>query len=193
MWERYHHTEPSSNYKCDVVISNKYKTTRFSTIADGDCLFHSILNCYYRPYYKMNELEKRKYTRKLRAKLAEVLPRYYNSLLGGALVSNSLDDYKLETMIETLKSRSSIGYGYLAFVADILNKDIYIIDGHNKNKLYRSDENTFMIKGDRDSIVLYYKDHHYEPIGVVPAAPDTKVVTHFKSTHPFIEELRLQL
>jgi hypothetical protein len=91
-------------------------------------------------------------------------------------------------MQQLLASNQHIGYGYMEYISDQVNKDIYILDGQRQDVYYNNELN--LIKG-RKSIVLYYANQHYETVGLrnVRGA----VETHFSPDHPFIQFLRRRL
>jgi hypothetical protein len=182
---------------------DKWQLVRYDIPKDGSCLFHAISLAFFKPY--INELfNDRSITREqivynLRKELSNKLSQpingkngktYYDTLNNGNTLNFSLSvpEYKLKHMQAELNSRNSIGYGYMEYICNQLNKDIYIINGElEKKDLYQSDELKLCIKG-RNSIVLYYKNNHYELIGLKNEKDE--IITHFKSDHAFIKYLK---
>lgn len=180
---------------------NKWHIIRIPTYTDGNCLFHALANSFFIPYrsgiLNNKEVSKSQIARSLRYELSQKLnqhinndinlPTYYESLNSGNTRSFSKDvpEFELEYMKQQLNSNNPIGYGYMEFIGSVLNKDIYILDGSTKD-IYISDELKLTIKGDRDSVVLYYINGHYELIGIVK---DEQLITHFDCSSTFIRFL----
>lgn len=168
-----------------------WKLVKFAVPPDGHCLFHSLLFSFYTPYREEelngNAISKLQIVVNLRHELSDRLDNVYGSLSKGNLskFAEAVPEFELSSMKNELKSNNYIGYGYIEYISNLINKDIYIIDGETNN-IYISDELPYLIKG-RTSIVLYYKDSHYEPIGL---EQDDAYYCHFKSNHPFIRFLR---
>lgn len=168
-----------------------WKLVKFIIPPDGHCLFHSLLFSFYTPYREEElngkAISKLQIVVNLRHELSDRLDGVYDALSGSNIgeFSKALPEFELSYMKNELKSNSHIGYGYIEYIGNIINKDIYIIDGNTSN-IYISDELPYLIKG-RTSIVLYYKDSHYEPIGL---EQDNVYHCHFKAKHPFIRFLR---
>lgn len=181
---------------CESLDFPPWNVVKFIVPSDGHCLFHSIAFSYYIPY-RTNLLNNEPITRmeiitKLRSQLADNLTEnVYNMLNDGntQLFAKEVPEFSMEFMKLELNSDHQIGYGYIEYISNQIDKDIYIIHGET-NKIYISDELPFIIKG-RTVIVLYYHHNHYEPVGVLN---DQKIYdTHFTHSHPFIEFLDLQL
>ena len=181
----------------------KWDLVRFSTPMDGNCLFHAISNSYFEPYRKQSlngkPMSRRKMVRQLRTELSEKLaakvdenksdsPRYYDLLNYGntAIFAKGVSEFSLEHMQSMLDSEQQIGYGYLEFLCESLNKDIYILEG-SRGDIYNTDELPLMIKGNRRSIVLYYVTGHYELVGIKNGSDSFD--THFAPDHSFIRFL----
>lgn len=170
------------------------------TDKDGHCLFHSILRAFFTPYqdeiYNGKYINRLSLVKQLRRDLANQLEmlvpgskklRHYDMLYNNNInyFAEHVEEFTLHNMQQLLLSNDAVGYGYLEFICNQINKDIYIIDG-NTNTLYKSDETPLLIKN-RLSIVLYYQHHHYQLIGL---KKENKIVTHFKPTNPFILYLK---
>ena len=196
---------PVAEYYSEINWSNGYEQwplCRFATPMDGSCLFHSIANGFFSPYHKqslhgqtMTRIEiVNTLRRELARRLAEVDPEdenkrtYYACLAGGntAIFAEAVPEFKLEVMQSQLASNAHIGYGYIEFICNALNKDVYILDAAHRD-IYIFDELPFCIKGNRKSIVIYYMNGHYELVGIRTA--DGSFDTHFEPTHPFIHFL----
>jgi hypothetical protein len=174
----------------------QWKLLKYNTYGDGNCLFHAILNSFFKAYHneKIEDLKisRLAMVRKLRKELAQELPKYYDKLAGGKLkeFAQEIPEYRLANMIKTLDSDDFIGYGYIEFIGDLLNKDIYILDGY-RSTIYVSDELKFCIKGNRPSIILYYADMHYDLIGL--SVDDIGSITHFDADSDIIKFLYEQV
>lgn len=168
-----------------------WKLVLFGVPPDGHCLFHSLLYAFYTPYREEilngKVLSKLQIVVNLRHELSDRLDGVYDTLSGGNIgkFAEAVPEFALAHMKKELKSNNYIGYGYIEYISNLINKDIYIINGETSD-IYISDELPYLIKG-RTSIVLYYKNYHYEPIGL---KQDGIYYCHFKSNHPFIKFLR---
>jgi hypothetical protein len=157
---------------------------------DGHCLFHALCMAFFKPYLLENfnghPMSRRQIVYNIRKELSEKLAQpvngkngetYYDLLNNGqtALFAKEVPEFTLQHMQAELNSNAFIGYGYLEYISNQINKDIIILDANTK-KIYVSDEK--IIKG-RYTIVLYYENNHFELIGF-------NHKTHFKPNHPFI-------
>ena len=194
-----------ANYYADIYWENGFENwalVRFSTPMDGSCLFHAISNSFF-PAYHTETVHGRHVTRdkivaSLRRQLADKLaepisndpnaPRYYDTLNSGttSAFAEAVPEFALSYMQAQLDSRTPIGYGYMEFIGNVLNKDIYILEAL-RHDIYITDELPLTIKGDRSSIVLYYMNGHYELVGIQNV--DGSFVTHFSPDHTFIQFL----
>jgi hypothetical protein len=182
-------------------IFENWNLYRLYTPLDGSCLFHAICNSYFGPYHeevvKGKKMSKSKIVATLRKDLSEKLsekvnnqdesPIHYDLLYGGNVrkFSESVPEFNIKHMQSQLDSHNSIGYGYIEFIGNCLNLDIYILEATRKD-IYNTDELPFTIKGNRNSIVLYYVDGHYELVGIKKEAG---FVTYFSPSHTFIKYL----
>lgn len=186
----------ASNFYADVKWDNgfeQWNLVRFATPPDGSCLFHAIANSFYQPYRTESingkHISRAKIISSLRKELAEKLDKYYETLNNKNTLTFSKDvpEFTLQHMKSELDSNNSIGYGYIEYIGNVLNKDIYILESSRKN-VYKTDDQSLIIKGNRPSIVLYYvNDNHYELIGV--KNDDGTFNTHFSPEHKFIKFL----
>lgn len=196
---------PAANYYClikwDGLIS-QWNLVRFSTPMDGNCLFHAISNSFFEPYHteQMNgkHVSRTQMVSFLRKELAEKLATkiseepdshtHYDTLNGGntSAFAEAVPEFKLSYMQSQLNSSFPIGYGYMEFIGNALNKDIYILEALRRD-IYVTDELSLTIKGNRRSIVLYYMNGHYELVGI--HNPDGTFDTHFSPDHSLIRFL----
>jgi hypothetical protein len=134
------------------------------SIGNGDCFFHSILYSVNKDYAKSND--KVQMAQKFRTELSEYLPSVYDKLSRGQLkdLSKDVPEYSLENMKKKLKSQQYVGHEFNELVGLFANIDIYIIDA-SKEDVYITGDEDYLIK-DRDSIVLYYKNNHYNLLGI---------------------------
>ena len=196
---------PVGNYYAELTWDQgfeQWNLVRFNTPADGNCLFHAIANSSFTNYWEEKAKDKfmsRKdivvnLRKELAHKLAEPLnndleaPTHYQILNGGNMTefAKAVEEYKLSEMQAQLNSNNSIGYGYLEFLGNAFNLDIYILEGARRD-IYMNNESQYSIKGDRDSIVLYYISEHYELVGIQTAK--NKFDTCFAPNHSLIEFL----
>lgn len=196
-WKTYNKLTPNAKYYKDIGWYNEFNIVRFDTIGDGSCLFHAIINGFFKPYHteEINgvKMTKGEIIRTLRKELANALPMYYDKLNNGttAQFANYIPEYKLEYMQKELDSFIPLGYGYLEFIGNILNKDIYILDSKTQYP-YITDELSLSITGQRESIIIYYNNNgsnvgHYELVGIRNS--DDTIDTHFHHLHPFVKFL----
>src|SRR4029078_52792 len=180
---------------------NNFDLIVINVEGDGHCLFHSLLLAFFTPYieekYNEGDVSRLTLVKKLREDLAQKLGtfvpgsktiRHYDMLYNKNInyFAEHVSEFTLTNMQKVLNSNESIGYGYLEFICDQINKDVYIIDGASMT-LYKSDEASLLIK-DRLSIVLFYLPGHYQLVGLKTG--DDLVITHFTPTHPFIVYLK---
>jgi hypothetical protein len=207
MYQKIPHTtkSPAGNYFTYIrwdEIFHPWKLVRFSTPMDGSCLFHAIANSFFEPYHS-EQLNGKRITRNqmvkhLRKELSEKLaskisddpksPTHYDTLNGGntSAFAEAVPEFALEYMQSQLQSNLAIGYGYMEFIGNILNKDIYILEAIRRD-IYITDELPLTIKGDRSSIILYYMNGHYELVGI--QNDDGGFDTHFNPDHSLVRFL----
>ncbi len=176
----------------------QWQLKRHDVPKDGHCLFHAICLAFFKPYIEESfngmPISRLQIIKNLRHELAEKLKtpihkygrKYYDLLNHGntSKFSMQVPEFKLQYMMNELDSNHAIGYGYLEFIGNEINKDIFILNGDTQD-LYYSDEYQLTIKN-RNAIVLYYQNNHYELISI-------DNITHFKSDHPFILFLKTKL
>lgn len=172
-----------------------YELTIINTPCDGHCLFHSLLLAFFTSYID-EEFDRLSIVKKLREELSQKLGslvpgsktvRYYDLLYNSNIndFSKNVDEFTLVNMQKAFNSDDWIGYGYLEFICNHINKDLYIIDG-NTMTLYKGDETPLLIKN-RLSIILYYKNNHYQLVGL---KTNQGIATHFKPTNELIVHLK---
>jgi hypothetical protein len=196
---------PVGNYYAEINWNGGFEQwplVRFSTPMDGSCLFHAISNSFFAPYHTEQlhgkHVSRTKMVAALRQELAQKLaskisnepnaPTHYDILNGGntSAFAEAVPEFALSYMQKQLDSQTPIGYGYMEFIGNALNKDIYILEALRRD-IYNTDELHLTIKGDRNSIVLYYMNGHYELVGIQNA--DGTFDTHFSPEHSFIRFL----
>ena len=172
------------------------------TITDGSCFFHAIVQGFYKPYIQgyYEELEhpidKKRFVRNFRKDLAfmldstksyidDDLQSWYEYLSRGKLKENSKDlsKYSLQNMRRELDSNKPVDNMYLEFVSELLNLDIYILDGNSERPYITGNDNDILYKG-RKSIVILYENFHYSTVGI---ENDNNIKTIFSPFHPFIQ------
>jgi len=164
------------------------------TIGDGSCFFHAIMNSFYKPYITcMNNdipVNRKEFIRKLRTDLSKNLKNHYNNLSRGKLpeISKDLLSLTLENMEKTLDSNDFIDNRFNEYISNMINKDIYILDG-KKQDVYITGKDDDILYKNRDSIVLLYNEdrHHFELVGVIE---ENYITTLFKYDDPLIYGIR---
>lgn len=173
---------------------------RIRTGEDGSCFFHAILQCFFQPYRSEmldgKPISRSQITTNFRQDLADSLskpadgisgPTHYDKLANGRLrsyVEDNMPEYTIENMEKELRSRSAVGQLYHEYLSEMVRKDIYILDGHLQDiTIYGPDAEKLLYKN-RESIVLLFKDGHYESVGV---KENGIIITHFKVTNEFIK------
>ncbi len=190
------------NYYCIINCLKQYgdwDLVRIGTPMDGNCLFHSISNSFFVPYYTENingtkisrtqiiKSMRQELSQKLAEKVSDDGPRNYDLLNQGntSIFAKDVPEFDIKYMQSQLNSNYPIGYGYMEFIGNSLNKDIYIIESNRKD-IYVTDELPLTIKGNRMSIVLYYINGHYELCGI---RTEQGYNTHFSPQHSLIKFL----
>jgi hypothetical protein len=171
----------------------------FDTIADGSCFFHAILMSFFEPY-QLNTIDRYTFVKELRTDLSKKLDSpidsndpnsltYYDKLSKGTLkeFAKAVPKYSLDNMKAHLNSYSYVGNQYLEFISDMFDCDIYILDVEKQNIYMTGDDYTILYK-DRKSVVLGYKNNHYELIGVQSSNGHIRV--RFEHDDPFIRNIK---
>lgn len=157
---------------------------------DYHCLFHSISYSLLRSYRRSTNIERNKFVKKLRKELAEHFTKdVYENLYDGNLIelSKQHSDYSYENMLDNLRSDALIGYGYLSYICDQLNFDIYILD-NNRKKPYVNDEFQYIQKGRKSVIILYSNNDHYDLVSL--RDDDGQFMLYFPPNHPIIRYIQ---
>lgn len=196
---------PVGNYYAEIHWPefDRWSLVRFSTPMDGNCFFHAISNSFFAPYHtetlkgkhvsrdQMVSILRKELSQKLATKISDDpdAPTHYDILNGGntRAFAEAVPEFSLEYMQHELASHSPIGFGYLEFIGNALNKDIYILEAERRDLYSMPHELPLTIKGDRKSIVVYYMKGHYELVGI--QRPDGSFDTHFAPDHSFIRFL----
>lgn len=197
-----HYSASRNNYYVSIHWPQfqRWNLVRFATPADGSCLFHAIANAYFAPYHTETwdgrKITRNSIVRSMRKELSDKLSQkdpktgltYYEQLNNGNTknFSSSVPEFSLDKMRQTLDSDGHVGYGYMEFIGNAIERDIYILSGRHQD-VYNSDELRLTIKGNRPSIVLYFASNHYELVGTKNS--DDSFSTHFKPSHSFIQHL----
>jgi hypothetical protein len=195
----------------------KWNLIRINTPGDKSCLFHAIANSFFVPYYteKMGNktISRKEIVKNMRHNFAIKLASpvspdknsktYYETINNGKtaefpkLKDLPEYDYSLKNMQRILDSDENVGHGYIEFISNALNKNIYILSSTSNSKdIYpfgKSDLLT-IYKKDRPSIILYYivdntndEFDHYELVGLLH---DNNIIdTHFHPDHDLIKFL----
>ena len=156
-----------------------YDFKTISTIGDGSCLIHAILQGFSEEYNKLiNPFSKSLLAREVRFHLSEVLElpiddlssnsTVYQELSRGELekISKEVPDVKLENMKSQLNSFQFLTFQYVELLSEIFDINIIFISQKEKD-FYYSGDSELLIKKNRDSIFINYIDQaHYETIKV---------------------------
>jgi hypothetical protein len=164
------------------------------SIGNGDCFFHCILNSVNQQYGSLSNKDKVVKAIELREYLAEKLESktngtmLYDTLSRGNLreMSASMPEYSLENMKRVLCSHQWVDNLFNELTSNVLNIDIYILDGQRQDLYIVGDDDEIFFKG-RCSVVLYYKSGHYKLIG---ARERGKVTDFFHYNHPLVRALK---
>lgn len=166
---------------------DEFKLFRLGIPADGDCLFHAIARAFFNQYID-GCINRNEIVRIFRKHLAANFDPYYPLINNGntAEFAKEVPEFELDVMKHDLgTSGTFLGYGYIHYISMILGRDIYILNGHDKD-IYISDDMSLNIQGDRPSIVLYFENSHYEVVGM---DKNNHIGTYFKPTNAFIRFL----
>lgn len=179
-----------------------------STIADGNCLIHSVLKAMYPTYQNNPSIKSRvalakNFRKELAALLSKQNPKYPNHTYWSSVSSGSfprmtmlesvddtliddLDDvdYSLIGLISLFNSNEFLGNEIFKYVAEILDIDIYIFEQKNKNII----PNTFtrITTDKKPSICIVGDKHHFE---VLTLFNGKYFETFFDPNHPFINTI----
>lgn len=165
------------NLKLKMRIKDlSYNFVPISTIGDGSCLIHAILQAFSKEYNDLNNpISKSFLAREVRFHLSEVLDlkideekTVYQELSRGELEEFSKMDpgAKLENMKRQLNSSEFLTFHFVELLSEIFDINIIFISQKEKD-FYYSGDSELLIKKNRDSIFINYIDQaHYETIKV---------------------------
>ena len=168
------------------VKGMNYEFKSMSTIGDGSCLIHAVLQAFSSEYNKLNNpFSKSLLAREVRFHLSEVLDlpvsfnkkdfsiggkikSVYQGLSRGELeeISKEVPDASLQNMKNQLNSYNFLTFYYVELLSEIFDINIIFISQKEKDFYYSGDFD-LLIKKNRDSIFINYIDQaHYETIKV---------------------------
>lgn len=178
---------------------------------DGNCFFHSVLMGFVKSYRRRydsegRDISRRKFARDLRDQIANFLEKphpkrsditVYKSLSRGEIVnfSKACPEFTLENMQIKLRSNDAVGLEMVEPTSIALKVNIIIID-REKQDIYQTGDGDYLFDPSRpSSVVLLYGNGHFDLCGVgvetkTPFGTQTRIVSHFKNSNPFIEYLR---
>jgi len=141
-----------------------------STIGDGSCFLHALLQSCNKTYNKLDLNHKKLMVRKLRLLMGNYLENsdIYGRLSRGELeeISNFVMETKKDYMVKYIKSDSWITYHYIEMISNIFNINIFIIN-NGKNTIYNFGDNELLYNKKRNSIFINYIDQaHFESLAV---------------------------
>lgn len=165
---------------------------RIATIGDGSCFIHALLKSLYIPYQNTAGAEFRinltqRFRRDLAMKLAHPNPKYegwtyWETAGNGAFprllmqtlsnedLVNEVDtrdnflDYSLKSLEVLFNSASILGDELYSFISDILNVDVYVMQGTTTDLLVNT--HTVFSNEFRQGIVIMGNTYHWEVIGL---------------------------
>lgn len=135
-------------------------------IGDGNCFFHSVLYCIDYENYKNMSTERRMiFTSEFKKRLIPYLEMNYSMLSRGQLseISKTLSEYTLDNLKKYLMSSIPVDSVFFEIVCEYVNVNIIIFDSLIKKFTYIDKDLLFK---DRESIVLYYSDGHYDAMEI---------------------------
>lgn len=197
------------SYTSNTVIPLNWSwlpnAVRIGSIGDGSCLIHSILQAYV-PEYIENKVDRRQLARSVRNKLADLLSEnidpsdpnsltYYERMNNGYIKDASKEiseEFSLDNLQRLLRSTSSIPYYLNSYIADMLDKTIYILH-YEKEDVYRGINYGPLT---RDIIIILYleKQEHYETVGEMINTKTGQVIkTLFTKEDNLVKSIRAKL
>lgn len=164
-------------------------SVRIKTIADGSCLFHSILLAFCKPYKLADQNERRNMVKIFRNKLADKLVDYYKIISRGKLeeLSRDMPEVKLENMVALLRSNKPVDNRFNELISIETNLNIFLLNYNTKDVILTGDEN-ILYKSARKSVVILYlpSAEHYDLVGEINAGI---IRTLFDSNDMFIKRI----
>jgi len=198
------------NFGPSFPVSNM---VALSTVGDGSCYFHAIIQAYYIPYIT-NQVTKCSFIREVRRLLAYELgrpakindryiynnhqqPKTWHQIInrgGNATLESDPGDVptdisnrlKLENMQHEMDSSRALDNLFDDYVSKILDKNIFVLDLAKKTVNYNIDKDILLVSS-RTCVVILDKTGHYETVGLMT---NGGIRTHFAWNDPFISILR---
>ena len=142
-------------------------------IADGSCMFHSILQGFNNTYNNSSGTVKQKICRQFRSDLSVVLGEKigdkicYDQLSRGELKSFSefIPNTSLSEMQKSLKSNEWGDMRFIELISNLMEINIIILD-YNKKDIYHMGDYELLIKP-RDTIIIVVNNNvHFDTVGV---------------------------
>ena len=170
---------------------------RISSIGDGSCMFHSILQGFNKTYINSSVQDKIRITSQFRNDLSDILDKKingkmcYKQLSRGSLeeFSKVVPETSLSNMKRSLGSNEWGDVRFLELISNILNLDIYVIWNEDK-KIYNLGDSELYYK-ERDSIIILNSGNiHFDTIGLKTKNGNR---TLFDKNEPVIKQLRTKL
>jgi len=167
------------------------------TIADGSCMFHSILQSFNKTYINSSIKDKQKISRQFRNDLSDILDEKidgqtcYKQLSRGQLedFSKIVPETSLKNMKMSLKSNEWGDVRFLELISNILDLDIYVI-WKQSSDLYVLGDNELYYKNRDSIIILNSENNHFDTVGM---KYKNNIRTLFDKNEPVIEHLRSKL
>ena len=157
----------------EIKMTELNKFQIIPAIADGSCMFHSILQAFNKTYNTLDNNNKKEMVREFRNNLSDVLEEevngdiIYNKLSRGELkdFSKFYPPASLKAMQRDLKNNTWGDFRFLELMSEILDLNIFIID-KTKSDIYQTGDKELLYK-DRDSIIILNTNNiHFDTIGL---------------------------
>lgn len=151
----------------------EYEFKIITAIADGSCMFHSILQAFNKTYNTLDNTGKKNMVREFRNNLSDVLSeeldgvKIYDTLSRGELkeFSNFYPPASLNAMQRDLRSNTWGDIRFLELLTSILDLNIFIIDKY-KSDVYHTGDPELLYKHRDSIIILNINNVHFDTIGV---------------------------
>lgn len=183
----------------DITWLDDQPLIQLNIPGDGHCLFHAICLGSHKAYRSAPDYDSRlKIVQSLRSELKDVFDKPiskkdkktpYHYLCGGKLVEfgKAVQDYSFKSMSAQFEGSNYIGHGFIEFINNVLDKDIYILSDQTKD-IYITHELPFTITGKRKSLILnYVNNNHYLLVGYMKE--NGSIITCFSPSGPLICKL----
>ena len=175
-----------------------YNLVILSTIGDGSCMFHAILQGFNKTYIDGDTPERRNIVRKFRNNLSDLLGETmedgktcYEQLSRGELkdISKEVPEASLENMKKALKTNSWGDQRYLELISNQLDVDIFVINSYEKDVYFTGDYEIYY--KNRDSVIILNTNNaHFETIGI---KVNSETKTFFDKDNEIIKFLRTKM